>query len=79
MKIELSARVEKEELVGPEEGWASISEQWQGAGRGGSTHVSYVNDCCDTSAMCHMTKMPHNLLSASLFPVLSEISFSIAA
>jgi len=35
VKIELSARVEKEELVGPEEGWASISEQWQGTARGG--------------------------------------------
>lgn len=79
MKIELSARVEKEELVGPEEGWASISEQWQELQGVGSTHVSYVNDCCDTSAMCHMTKMPRNLLSGSLFPVLSEISFSIDA
>lgn len=38
-----------------------------------STHVSYINDPGDKSAMCHMTKMPHNLLSISLFPVLCEI------
>lgn len=38
----------------------------------GPTHVSYINDPSDKSAVCHMTKMPHNLLSISLFPVFEK-------